>query len=297
MRIASLGPADGRKFRHKNCLRMARAEVFLADFPPWEMLSGLKPSLMNPKHLWRRNGVGNRKTIEPIRGMIFTNQEVREERLQEALAELGGEDCLPEDLGGGMARRNFLKASLLLVAGGIFASVSDAAAFLSPQFTSRSGAVSTVAIPEEWVRRLGPQVRDYVRYLQSLRLRNIRIHQIIEPHLRQRGSVSNTLPPKPLWRNIRNTLRATDLVAQRLGEPVKDIVSAYRSPAYNARCPGARSNSYHMQNMALDLQFRSSPRRVAMVARELRERGIFSGGVGRYGSFTHLDTRGKKADW
>jgi hypothetical protein len=237
--------------------------------------------------------------------MILNNlreiEQLENEEGRQLLSDLGVEHSLPDELQGveaGLARRNFLKMSFLLVAGGIFGGVSEAAAFLSPQFSSRSGgAVGTTQVPEEWVRRLGPQVRDYVRFLQGLRLRNISIHQIIEPHLRQRGKVSNSLPPKQLWRNIRNTLRATDLVAQRLGEPVKDVISAYRSPAYNARCPGARSNSYHMRNMALDLQFRSSPRRVAMVAREIRERGIFAGGVGRYGSFTHIDTRGRKADW
>lgn len=203
-----------------------------------------------------------------------------------------------EPVAQGLRRRHFLGMSLMLVAGGIFGSMGEAAAFLSPQFTSRSGgAVGTVAVPDEWVRRLGPQVRDYVRFLQSLKLRNIRIEQIIEPHMRQRGRVSNVLPPKSMWRNMRATLRATDFVAQRMGEPVRSIVSAYRSPEYNARCPGARSNSYHLRNMALDLQFRSSPRKVAMVARELRDRGLFAGGVGRYSSFTHIDTRGKKADW
>jgi hypothetical protein len=29
----------------------------------------------------------------------------------------------------------------------------------------------------------------------------------------------------------------------------------------------------------------------------MRSTGLFQGGVGRYGSFTHIDTRGSNADW
>ena len=93
------------------------------------------------------------------------------------------------------------------------------------------------------------------------------------------------------------TLQAADHIAATLGKPIKDVTSAYRSPAYNRRCPGAKSQSWHMQNFALDLQFGVSPRTVASVARQLRSRGLFKGGIGRYSSFTHIDTRGTNVDW
>ena len=35
-----------------------------------------------------------------------------------------------------------------------------------------------------------------------------------------------------------------DSLADRLDMPVKEVVSVYRTPAYNARCPGAKSNSF-----------------------------------------------------
>ena len=88
-----------------------------------------------------------------------------------------------------------------------------------------------------------------------------------------------------------------DEVASRLGSSVRVVTSAYRTPAYNARCSGAMPNSYHKQNYALDLQFFASPYTVARVARSVREEGTFRGGVGRYPSFTHIDTRGYNADW
>jgi len=195
-------------------------------------------------------------------------------------------------------RRGFLRSSFFLAGGLLLASPLDSMGFIfRPPGVTSTPSRSRADIPDEWVKILGPQVRDYVAFIQRLRLRHIKTTQIIEAHIKQRGNVQNTLPPKRMWRSLAPTLKATDAVAARLGEPVSNIISAYRSPAYNARCPGARRNSYHVQNMALDLQFRSSPRRVAMVARELRDRGLFNGGVGRYSGFTHIDTRGRKADW
>ena len=67
-------------------------------------------------------------------------------------------------------------------------------------------------------------------------------------------------------------LRVADEVASRLGSSVRVVTSAYRSPAYNARCRGAMPNSYHKQNFALDLQFHASPYYVARAARSVRRR-------------------------
>jgi uncharacterized protein YcbK (DUF882 family) len=88
-----------------------------------------------------------------------------------------------------------------------------------------------------------------------------------------------------------------DLLSDEMGADVRAIISAYRCPRYN-RAVGGKSRSYHMQNQALDMQFRgASPRRVADVARFLRKKGKFSGGIGRYSSFVHMDTRGFNVDW
>ena len=93
------------------------------------------------------------------------------------------------------------------------------------------------------------------------------------------------------------TLKAADRIASTIGQPVKEVTSAYRSPAYNRRCPGAKTRSWHMQNFALDLQFKASPSTVVRAARHVRSKGFFKGGIGRYSSFVHIDTRGQNVDW
>jgi hypothetical protein len=144
---------------------------------------------------------------------------------------------------------------------------------------------------------LGSSSTAYAKFLSRLNLRRISVRQIIDSHAKARGNVHNTLPPRQLWGNIRSTLLVLDKVAARLGEPVGEVLSVYRSPAYNALCGGAKSNSYHVRNNAIDVRFNSSARKVAAAARDLRREGKFSGGVGRYPGFTHLDTRGSNADW
>ncbi len=144
---------------------------------------------------------------------------------------------------------------------------------------------------------IGGNVEAYKKFLNRLGLRKISLQKIIESHAKARGNVHNTLPPRQLWNNIRKTLLAMDKVALRLGEPVGEVLSVYRSPAYNAKCAGAKSNSYHIRNNAIDVRFNSSPKRVAAMARDLRKAGLFQGGVGRYPGFIHLDTRGSNADW
>ena len=78
---------------------------------------------------------------------------------------------------------------------------------------------------------------------------------------------------------------------------VKEVVSAYRSPAYNARCAGAKRRSWHQANVAVDVKFHTGARNVTATARNLRDRGLFKGGVGSYSSFTHIDTRGQNVNW
>jgi len=153
-------------------------------------------------------------------------------------------------------------------------------------------------IPVEWVDTLGPRVLDYATFLSRLRLRTITPAQIIAPHLNKRGKIQNTLPPTNMWPSIRNTLVVVDRAALMLRDPLREVTSAYRSPAYNAACRGAARDSWHMRNNALDMKFTaSSPGRVAEALTALRNRGMFKGGVGRYGGFTHIDTRGENVSW
>lgn len=144
---------------------------------------------------------------------------------------------------------------------------------------------------------LGYNGEAYRKFLNRMGLRKISVQQIMDTHAKAHGRIHNTLPPRQLWGNIRSTLLAVDKVSNRLGEPVHEVISVYRSPAYNATCPGAKSHSYHMRNNAVDMRYNASPRKVAATARDMRKAGLFKGGVGQYPGFTHVDTRGSNADW
>lgn len=193
-----------------------------------------------------------------------------------------------------MNRRHFLSRSVLAGAG-LFLGLNQEswAVFATPSEIGQK-----LGIPTNWVEEMGRPLVEYAVYIQRHKLKNITVCQVIEPHTHVRGNVHNQIPPKSMWPSVTKVLRVTDRLSDYLGEKVGAIVSAYRSPAYNARCPGARSQSMHMRNMALDLKFKnSSPSRVAATAKAMRDRGMFSGGIGRYGSFTHVDTRGENVDW
>jgi Peptidase M15 len=168
--------------------------------------------------------------------------------------------------------------------------------FSSYQPASR-GILTRLDIPADWMPQLGSLLPSYADYLERIKLRNLSVRQMIAPHAKSHGSVHNTLPPRSMWRNIRSTLKVVDSLAGRLDLPVYEVVSAYRTRAYNARCPGAKSNSYHLCNNAMDIVFKCPPGKVAAMARAMRATGLFKGGVGRYRGFTHIDTRGANADW
>lgn len=162
---------------------------------------------------------------------------------------------------------------------------------------SSSPSKNVGGFPEEWVRLQGRNLKDYTNYLNSLKLRNISAQDVIAAHAKERGSVWNMLPPREWWTRMGYTLRVIDRVSSEMRTPVKEIVSAYRTPAYNTRCGGARRQSWHQANVAVDVQFDTSARNVTSAARSLRDRGLFKGGVGSYSSFTHIDTRGQNVNW
>ncbi len=190
------------------------------------------------------------------------------------------------------SRRTFLSGATLAV-GGMFLTASEVEA------AERKYDVDLRNLPADWVRREGGDIFRYAKFIDRLRLKHMSNYQVIKVHSRRKGYVWNEIPPKHLWKNIGDTLRAMDKVADLLGgEDVREIVSLYRSPAYNARCPGAKPNSWHKKNFAMDVIMPSSPWRVYQAARHLRDKQRkFVGGVGSYSSFTHIDTRGYIATW
>ena len=77
------------------------------------------------------------------------------------------------------------------------------------------------------------------------------------------------------------------------------ITSGYRSPAHNAAVGGAQK-SQHLTGRAADLQIvgEHDTDALATVIEDLISAGeIPEGGLGRYQSWVHYDTRGTRARW
>lgn len=166
--------------------------------------------------------------------------------------------------------------------------------------TDKLGASGTGKASAKDAPGHGDQETDtkaYAAFLTALGLRHLRTADIMAPHFKVRGKVHNGIPPRELWNNMVPTLRVADKLQPLLAVPLVSVISAYRTPAYNAACSGSASQSCHMQNLALDLQFACSPSKVAKAAETLRAQGHFKGGIGRYPGFIHVDTRGHNADW
>jgi hypothetical protein len=209
-----------------------------------------------------------------------------------------------------LPRRSVI-SSLGLAGLGLLASSATSHAFLSQKKSSSGpkvlvptqaqGAprerIDLTDLPADWTRAQGALLPDYTRYLWSLRLKTITPKQVITAHAKCKGSTWNSLPPKQWWTRMGFTLRVADRIAQEMNVDEIEIISAYRAPAYNARCAGARTGSWHQANVAVDVKFPMRASQVASTARNLRDRGLFKGGVGGYWNFTHIDTRGENQNW
>lgn len=152
-------------------------------------------------------------------------------------------------------------------------------------------------LPEEWWQQNGAAASQYLRYLNRLNLRRVNAAQVLESHAKSKNGVWNSIPPKAWWNRMGYTLRVVERVAQELNVSSVEVISAYRSPAYNARCAGAKRGSWHQANVAVDVKFPVRASVVTATARELRDLGLFRGGVGGYWNFTHIDARGKNINW
>ena len=82
-------------------------------------------------------------------------------------------------------------------------------------------------------------------------------------------------------------------IRNHFGKAVK-ITSAYRTPTKN-KAVGGETYSQHLYGMAADIKISGvSPKKVAEYAEKLLPR---SGGIGIYGTFTHIDVRDNKSRW
>jgi len=216
----------------------------------------------------------------------------------------------------GCIRRRTLLGQLGLAGLGVVAGAGQASAFITKKSADRTPRVTVPTasghttpqpvvqsysafpdLPEEWARTNGPQAAEYLRYLSSLSLVRVCPKQVIECHAKSKGNVWNTLPPKIWWRRMGYVLRIVDRIGKEMNVSNIEIISAYRAPGYNAHCRGARAGSWHQANVAVDVKFPVRASQVTATARELRDLGLFRGGVGGYWNFTHIDARGQNINW
>ena len=199
-------------------------------------------------------------------------------------------------MGANYHRRNFIKTAGLTTSGVLIGTPSVGGGFFNDLFGNYSKD-EVKGLPKDWLEHAGVYVYQYGNFILGLKLRHITPRMVMAPHFKSRRGTHNSLPPKKLWKKIGPTLKVIDKLCDEIGLPVKEIVSAYRSPEYNKAVRG-KSRSYHMSNQALDVTFcKTSPWRVAKAAKQLRDRRVFSGGIGRYRGFVHIDTRGVNVDW
>ena len=199
---------------------------------------------------------------------------------------------------------------------GLIAGVGQASAFITKKPSERTPRVSIPTasgntspqsvvpaysafpdLPDEWAHVHGSLAAEYLRYLNSLKLVRISPKQVVESHAKAKGGVWNSLPPKTWWRRMGYVLRVVDRIGREMNVSEIEVISAYRAPAYNARCRGARAGSWHQANVAVDVKFPVRASKVTATARELRDLGLFRGGVGGYWNFTHIDARGQNINW
>lgn len=80
-----------------------------------------------------------------------------------------------------------------------------------------------------------------------------------------------------------------------VGEAIH-VNSGCRCVLYNASLPDASPTSQHLRGRAADVWCAGyPPRKLAAISGTLR--AFQTGGIGIYGSFVHLDTRGHVARW
>ncbi len=147
--------------------------------------------------------------------------------------------------------------------------------------------------PPSAAKKLTGAKADFQRLLDEAGVRYFTADEVFFRGARDARLNLNTDPPRSLWPSLLAVTKVADEARHRIGRPLR-INSAYRNAAYN-RAIGGASASIHMRGGALDLS--GSPVTLRRILREMRDEGLFRGGIGRYPTFTHVDVRGKSVDW
>lgn len=107
----------------------------------------------------------------------------------------------------------------------------------------------------------------------------------------------NSLPQRQFWDNFEKTAKVLDELRHRLNAPIR-LSSIYRNETYNGCLSGTASESQHKQMRAADFAADSgNPAHWRSVLLDMRDEGLFKGGIGIYNTFVHVDTRGVNRDW
>lgn len=140
-------------------------------------------------------------------------------------------------------------------------------------------------------------MKAFTDWFNEQKFRNFSVKEFTNYFAVFRRGVKNSVPPKAKWKNIVPTLRIVDDLRDHFNAPVV-ILSSYRSPDYNRAIGDAAPKSYHMEFNALDIAVAGhSPSEVYAVLLDWRRCGRFKGGLGKYNTFVHIDTRGFNANW
>ena len=106
-----------------------------------------------------------------------------------------------------------------------------------------------------------------------------------------------SLPRGEELANCQELAENLQILREYLGKPIR-IISGYRPPEYNRRIGGAK-RSQHIVAKAADIKVTGmAPAEVHAVVLKLIKTGeMKQGGVGKYSTFVHYDTRGTAARW
>lgn len=105
------------------------------------------------------------------------------------------------------------------------------------------------------------------------------------------------LPEGEYLDNCQELADNLQVLRNHIGKPIR-VISGYRHPAYNKKIGGAKK-SQHMLAKAADIKVSGmAPAEVhATILKLIKAGEMKQGGLGKYSTFVHYDTRGTAARW